>query len=154
MKNSFLQNRILPFISITIVMIVFVAIYVPLSIVMWLVRISEKDGFTHKNPIKTQDRIYPSPEFSDDVFDKTFASKPLPKPYNPQTNPLYVPKPATPVFNQNEPFVEVEKSNILMSKTPKKKRYSLRGSDGKFIKKNPLPITRYGVATCERFKGQ
>jgi hypothetical protein len=58
--------------------------------------------------------------------------------------------PPTKPFDRKEIFDEVDKSNVRMSDN----KAIRRDKKGRFIKETPLPITRYGVSTYERFKGQ
>lgn len=132
-----------------IILIIFVVLVIPAIGIIWLYSvinwIINHDTFTNN---KTEDILQKQYEeqqtkwkktLSDEEFDKLFVKKPLPTPYKPERNPLYVLSPAIPPLTA--PEVKAEK------------RKRIRDSQGRFISENPLPITRYGVPTHKRFKG-
>lgn len=151
---------ILWFIAVLAIVVTWLVIII-YSFLSWLVG---RDGNKKTNcPIKKSEYVETSPapkiNISDVEFESLFAPKPFPKPYTPDNNPLYILEGdwedwrKKHLFDTKKIFAEVDASNIRMSSMTKKQRHALRdGISGRFKKRDPLPITRYGQPKIERFK--
>lgn len=101
------------------------------SVIDWF---TGKDGFTHNKPKSDYIELSKQPPagLSKEQFDSVFVEKPLPKPYSPLDNPLYVeltPAQSVAVITFNE---------IVKKSLSKPVRHNIRDSKGRYIKRKGL----------------
>ncbi len=118
-----------------LIWIFFICVIVPLITLTWLAKffvwLVKYDGYSHNNNEKNYGKTENlnkeiKKDKIDEEIEKAFAIKPFPTPYTPASNPLYLQK----------------AKRLRDVKT------------GRFVKVKPLPITRYGTSTSERFRGK
>lgn len=165
MKDFIIQFGIAIIMAILLVITILAIVVTWLGIVIysffsWL---AEHDGSSHKpyvpSNIKSkyiETSLALKPSISDAEFESLFAPKVFPKPYTPDNNPLYILQGDWEDWKKKHPFDkkmifdEVDASDIRMTK---KQRHTFRDiTNGRFKKREPLPITRYGQPKIERFK--